>query len=71
MNSNTLQNYIEMIESSDKKQLDLLDLQDLIAKTVNHKGASETLYAIALGLQNSNQSEKLSGVINYILRYKI
>ena len=66
-----LNEYLEATTPGEKPATDLLGLQDLIAKMVNSKGVDETLYAIAIGLQNSKESNKLQKIIKEIRDFNI
>ena len=61
----TLKDYMETMEPA----TDLLGLQDLISKLISAKGVEETLYAIAIGLENSSEQRNLSEVISCLLNY--
>lgn len=61
----TLKDYMEM----NGLVTDLLGLQDLISKMIDIKGVEETLYAIAIGLENSSYARQLDNIINSLLNF--
>lgn len=64
-----LQQYLESTPA-EKPATDLLGLQDIISKSINTKGVSETLYAIAIGLENSDNARELDDLIQSILNHR-
>ena len=62
-----MQEYLEATTPAEKPANDLLGLQATIAKFIDSKGVSETLYAIAIGMENSSHARELDDVINFIL----
>ena len=68
MNKSKQNEYVESTPAD--KGTDLLSLQHIISKTIDNKGVTETLYAIAIGLENSSKARELDEVINFILNNK-
>jgi len=71
MKNITLSKYLEAtlppVTPGEQPATDLLGLQDLISKTLNTRDTSSVLYAIAIGIENSNKAEYLDDVINFLL----